>query len=567
LASPTAIPRPLGVSIPRPLTLGLLFAGAALLSGVTMLNGIQPNDEGLMLEAAARIAHGQVPYRDFFTQLTPGAFVALAAVFWVTGPSVIVGRWVTVAIGLGITFMLYRGGRQIASRPAAAVAALAFPVWGIAQGWFYPNYSWFALAAAVGALLCVLRGLTLRGAGRAARWAAAAGLLCGLAAFCKQNMGLYALVGLVAAWAVVGPAGWRGRVLGALAMVAASTPIPLALVLWLAANGALADFYRDAVWIPLAVFPKEMAAPYPPFWPPWPLPTDPKGQGAWAFRLVCLLPPLPYGLGAIYLIGSTAQHHRLGVVGDPPRAARRAAFVAWLAFGAAIWATTFPRADFDHVQVALGPAFAIAAGALEGVGRLLVRRGARWRRGPVGGTGASEPAGRVWRLWRLPNLPQTLACAVIGGFLLAGLGHARVLHMGPGWSLRTIDGVAPRAAGILLDHDDSAELNRLIREIGRLSAPGDAIAAVPWNAGLYFLTERRNPTRYDLIIPASVLPDDLSELERDLMRAQLVVYWTARDTFIDNTSLDDRLPELDRYIITRYRTVGAVNAYRLLVRD
>jgi hypothetical protein len=45
--------------------LALLFAGAALLSGVTLLDGIQPNDEGLMLAAADRIADGQVPYSDF----------------------------------------------------------------------------------------------------------------------------------------------------------------------------------------------------------------------------------------------------------------------------------------------------------------------------------------------------------------------------------------------------------------------------------------------------------------------------------------------------------------------
>jgi hypothetical protein len=133
--------------------------------------------------------------------------------------------------------------------------------------------------------------------------------------------------------------------------------------------------------------------------------------------------------------------------------------------------------------------------------------------------------------------------------------------------LRSIGGTAPRAAGILLDHDDAAELNRLIREVRRLSAPGDAIAAVPWNAGIYFLAERRNATRFDLLIPASVLPDDLPELERDLANAKLIVYWTARDAFMDNTSLDDRFPDLDDYIVSRYRAVGAVNAYRLLVRD
>src|SRR4051794_18237714 len=44
---------------------GLLLLGAALISGMTILQGIQPHDEGLMLQAAARIAGGELPYRDF----------------------------------------------------------------------------------------------------------------------------------------------------------------------------------------------------------------------------------------------------------------------------------------------------------------------------------------------------------------------------------------------------------------------------------------------------------------------------------------------------------------------
>jgi hypothetical protein len=401
-------------------------------------------------------------------------------------------------------------------------------------------------------------------------------------------MGLYVLAGLALGILVAGPGGARGRAAAAAALVLGAIPIPLALLAWLAANGALPAFYRDAVLIPLFVFPREMAAPYPPFWPPWPLPTDPPGQGAWAFRLVCLLPPLPFGL-AMASLTVTSVFHRRSV---PP--ALRAARAAWLAFGLAIWATAFPRADFDHVQVALGPAFVIGAAVLESAGRFAVRR-------------------RIWRLWRAPDgpaaccalrvassalpaatrtlgsasrhvprnaqhatldgewcrrwLPPILAGCILGGFLLAGLGHARLLHMGPAWTLRTLDGVAPRAASIRLDHDEAAELTRLIAEARRLSAPGEAIAALPWAAGLYFLAERRNATRFDLVIPASVLPDDLPELEAALGQARLIVYWTARDRFINHTSLEDRLPELHERIMSRGRAVAAVNAYRLLVQE
>src|SRR3954452_16532944 len=49
-----------------------LFALAALLPGFTALRGINLHDEGLMLQAAARLAHGQLPYRDFWWNYGPG---------------------------------------------------------------------------------------------------------------------------------------------------------------------------------------------------------------------------------------------------------------------------------------------------------------------------------------------------------------------------------------------------------------------------------------------------------------------------------------------------------------
>ena len=521
-----------------------LVITAALLHLLRVYNrGFNLLDEGFVLHVSERVLLGQVPYRDFFTQLTPGAFVALAAVFSVTGPSVMVGRWITLLLGLAITVLLYWGARRLVSRPTAALAALAFPVWGIGQGWFYPNYSWFALVGCVAALCAYLRSSQSTDG---ARWLVVAGTCCGVAAFCKQNMGLYALVALCGASLTTGPGSLGRRVLSTSVMALSAVPVPLALLLWLAANGALAEFIRDAVWIPLRVFPTDMAAPYPPFWPPWPLPTDKPGQGEWAFRLVCLLPPLPYVLTAVELAVG-AVFHRAAVP-----AALRDARAAWLLFGLALWVTAFPRADFDHVQVALGPAFVVGASSFESFARLvatLVRRYLAPSLAPLFVT----------------RFPTVFASAIVSGFLLAGLGHARLLHMGPGWTLRGIERVAPRAAGVLLDHDDAAELNQLIGEVRRLSAPGARIAALPWNAGLYFLAERPNVTRFDLFIPASVMEEDMAEVERSLEEAELIVYWTPRDSFVNNTSLDDRYPGLDLFIQRNFRAVAAVNAYRLMV--
>jgi hypothetical protein len=178
----------------------------------------------------------------------------------------------------------------------------------------------------------------------------------------------------------------------------------------------------------------------------------------------------------------------------------------------------------------------------------------------IGAAGFEAIGGTLWR-----RRGPLIACVLLAGFLMAGVGNARLLHMGPDWTLRGIAGVAPRAVGLRLDHDEAMELGHLIGEVRRLSRPGDRIAALPWNAGLYFLAERRNATRFDLFIPASVLDDDMPEIERSLAAADLIVLWTPRDSFVDNTSFDDRYPALDRFLHGRCNAVAAVNAYRLLL--
>ena len=85
-------------------------------------SGIQPNDEGLMLQAAARIADGQVPYRDFWWFYPPGQPYLLGGLWEALGPSLL--TWQVVRV-------LARRGRRragLAARPArggAAWAALA----------------------------------------------------------------------------------------------------------------------------------------------------------------------------------------------------------------------------------------------------------------------------------------------------------------------------------------------------------------------------------------------------------------------------------------------------------
>ena len=92
----------------------LLFLGAALLSGIALLDGVQPNDEGLMLQAAARIADGQVPYEDFWWFYPPGQPYLLGGLWELFGPSLLPWRIVRVlcdaAVALLVWLLALRGG-------------------------------------------------------------------------------------------------------------------------------------------------------------------------------------------------------------------------------------------------------------------------------------------------------------------------------------------------------------------------------------------------------------------------------------------------------------------------
>src|SRR5919108_6124971 len=75
---------PRGTSRPW-LAPALLFFGAALIAAFTLLRGVDPFDEGLMLSAARRVGDGQLPYRDFLWSYGPGQPYLLAGVAEVFG--------------------------------------------------------------------------------------------------------------------------------------------------------------------------------------------------------------------------------------------------------------------------------------------------------------------------------------------------------------------------------------------------------------------------------------------------------------------------------------------------
>jgi 4-amino-4-deoxy-L-arabinose transferase-like glycosyltransferase len=80
-------------------------------------------DEGILLQGAERILHGQVLYRDFFSFLTPGSFYLLAAFLRLFGDSIVVARTALAGEGAVLSVFTYLLARRACSQRVALAAS------------------------------------------------------------------------------------------------------------------------------------------------------------------------------------------------------------------------------------------------------------------------------------------------------------------------------------------------------------------------------------------------------------------------------------------------------------
>ena len=160
-----------------------LFVAAAAVSGFTLFRNVNYHDEGLMLQAAGRIADGQWPYEDFWWNYGPGQPLVLAGLEKVFGPSLLTWRLLRVGLDALVAVLAYRLVRRHATVP---LALLAFA--GVVGAMAYstgPGPNAPVLALALGALLLATSRPMLGGA------------MAGLAALFRPEIGLAAALGTV----------------------------------------------------------------------------------------------------------------------------------------------------------------------------------------------------------------------------------------------------------------------------------------------------------------------------------------------------------------------------------
>jgi Dolichyl-phosphate-mannose-protein mannosyltransferase len=236
---------------------GGLGVAAALLHAPLIFRTVGGCDEWHILTAGARLAAGELMYRDVTHIAGPGSFYLSAALFSIFGVRFEVARITMLVLFAAVTAALYLITRRLTGRTPAALAALWFIVFRL---WSFPHwqmlhYASLAMGTAVLAF-AVLHAERPIGMGRAV----AAGLLAGIAIITKQDSGALAALGCAAALGLGifarrrdgGPReSWRPFF-----VFGASAAVPLLVVIaYFAAHGALWPLVLQTVYDTLVQHP------------------------------------------------------------------------------------------------------------------------------------------------------------------------------------------------------------------------------------------------------------------------------------------------------------------------
>jgi 4-amino-4-deoxy-L-arabinose transferase-like glycosyltransferase len=148
-------------------------------------------DEGITLQGAQRILHGQVLYRDFFTFYTPGCYYWTALRFKLLGSSFFAARVALLLYGGMFSVCLYMLARRLCTRKVAALTAYLFLAIGLPYR-FLVLHNWDSTVLAVLALYASVRWMETS----QRLWAFAAGTLVSLTCLFEQSKGAGLIAGL-----------------------------------------------------------------------------------------------------------------------------------------------------------------------------------------------------------------------------------------------------------------------------------------------------------------------------------------------------------------------------------
>jgi len=476
-------------------------------------------DEGIVLDAAERMLHGQTLYRDFFGIMTPGSYWIQEAVFALFGVTIRSGRIVVIidfALQCAILFWLTA---LLAGKKAASLTTILFAPLQLEN----PEYLVAQHRMDSAALVLLSIALCVQGQRRVKPWYwAAGGLLATAAALCTPTVGLIAAVTLI--WLCVDHSLRRfllpycgGLIGGTLAILAVLTASGL-LKPMLDQLGWLSRNYTAVNYMPYGSITGGYASTL-------------KGYAGIdlairAFLLFCTALPavLPVAVIAAWAICCLREGQARRILQTP---------VPYL-LGCMVFlvAGTYPRPDVFHLAFVAVLPYVLAA---------------------------------TWMSW---YAPQRLAYDVV--IILSF--PATVFGVYTARQLYAEVPVATAIGRVRVPPEDVDGTRGLIACV----RSGDTLYVHPYGPILYTLTQANNPTRYSYVQPGLMTNDDAESALIDLKKKppKAVMYREInRDDYLrvfpNAYNLNHLFPDIEDWIAREYVPVEPpvwIRGYRLYLR-
>jgi hypothetical protein len=174
-----------------------LFVAAFAYFNRTLHLTLELRDEGFLLFNIARVAHGEIPHRDFIEVYGPGVYALTAPVFGIFGDRVLPVRELLAVFRAAAVAFAYLIARHFVPRPFALLGAfVATAYWGWSL-WSLttPYAALFTIPLCMLSLLLLLIGES-RGSRAVYVWS---GIVCGAAFLFKWSLAAVSAYGMVLA--------------------------------------------------------------------------------------------------------------------------------------------------------------------------------------------------------------------------------------------------------------------------------------------------------------------------------------------------------------------------------
>jgi 4-amino-4-deoxy-L-arabinose transferase-like glycosyltransferase len=181
----------------RKIAFALLLLSFGYLSLFRRFTQMEP-DEGIVLQGAQRILRGEIPYRDFFSFLTPGSYYLMALIFKSFGSSMMVARTALAALGAICPVVTFLLARRVCSRNSALFAGALVALTTVPYR-FLILHNWDSTLLACLAAYSAVRLLESFKTG----WAVAAGTFSALTLLFEQSKGAGLCLGIVLGFSLI----------------------------------------------------------------------------------------------------------------------------------------------------------------------------------------------------------------------------------------------------------------------------------------------------------------------------------------------------------------------------